>query len=251
MKNSTQYKEKSKIEKQQKYGRQGNSTTYCSDTVTPYIEQNSIDRWTKGCILPFPKKGDLGEVKNYRSITFTSIAAKIHTALLSNLIEPKIWKIVWKNQNGFRRNRSTTSKIFTIHWILEGVREKILEATHLFVNLSMAFDSIHRGKMEQILLADGLPKESVEAIMILYKNTKVNVRSPDGYTKYFVTVADVLQGDILAPYLFIICLDCVLRTSIDLMKEKRLKLAKERSRRYPALSITNAEYTHLSRIPVT
>ena len=31
--------------------------------------QNPIDRWTKGCILPFPKKGDLGLAKNYRGIT--------------------------------------------------------------------------------------------------------------------------------------------------------------------------------------
>ena len=68
------------------------------------------------------------------------------------------------------------------------------------------------GKMEQILLAYGLPKETLAAIMILYKNTKVKVRSPDGDTEYFDIVAGVLQGDILAPYLFIICLDCVLRT---------------------------------------
>ena len=71
------------------------------------------------------------------------------------------------------------------------------------------------GKMELILLAYGLPKETVAAIMILYRNTKVKVRSPDGDTKYFDIVAGVLQGDTLAPYLFIICLDYVLRTSND------------------------------------
>ena len=38
---------------------------------------NQIDRWMKGCILPFPKKGGLGLAKNYRGITLTSIAAKI------------------------------------------------------------------------------------------------------------------------------------------------------------------------------
>ena len=27
--------------------------------------QNPIDRWTQGCIPPFPKKGDLGLAKNY------------------------------------------------------------------------------------------------------------------------------------------------------------------------------------------
>ena len=53
------------------------------------------------------------------------------------------------------------------------------------------------------------------AIMILYRNTKVKVRSPDGDMEYFDIVAGVLQGDTLAPYLFIIFLDYVLRTSID------------------------------------
>ena len=51
-------------------------------------------------------------------------------------------------------------------------------------------------------------------------------------THYFDMVAGVLQGDTLAPYLFIICLDYELRTSIDLMKENGFKLAKESSRRY-------------------
>ena len=60
--------------------------------------QNPIDRWIKGCILPFPKKGDLGLVKNYSGITFTSIATKIYNALLRNGIEFKIENILRKNQ---------------------------------------------------------------------------------------------------------------------------------------------------------
>ena len=86
--------------------------------------QNPIDRWMKGCTLPFPKKGDLGLAKNYRGITLTSIAAKIYNALLRNRIEPEIDNILRKNQNSFRRNRSTTSQILTIGRILERVRAK-------------------------------------------------------------------------------------------------------------------------------
>ena len=164
--------------------------------------QNPIDRWTKGCI--------------------------------DNILR--------KNQNGFRRNRSTTSQILTIRRILEGVRAKNLQATLIFVDFTKAFDSIHRGKMEQILLAYGIPKETVAAITILYRNTKVKVRSPDGDTEYFDIVAGVLQGDTLAPYLFIICLDYVLRTSIDKIKENGFELTKKRSRRYPATTITDADY---------
>ena len=196
----------------------------------------------KGCILPFPKKGDLGLAKNYRGITLTSIAAKIYNALLQNRIEPKIDNILRKNQNGFWRNRSMTSQILTICRIFEGIRAKNLQATILFVDFTKAFDSIQRRKMEQILLAYGIPKETIAAIMILYRNTNVKVHSPHGDTDYFDIVAAVLQGDTLAPYLFIICLDYVLRTLIDKIKENGFELTKKRSRRYPTKTITNTDY---------
>ena len=47
---------------------------------------------------------------------------------------------------------------------------------------------------------------------------------------------------ILALYLFIICLDYVLRTSIDKIRENGFELTKKRSRRYPAKTITDADY---------
>ena len=133
------------------------------------------------------------------------------------------------------------SNICEVGRILERVRAKNLQATLLFVHFTKAFDSILRGKMEQILLAYGLPKETVAAIMILYRNTKVKVRSPDGVTEYFDIVEGVLQGDTIAPYRFIICLDYVLRTSIDKIRENGFELTKKRSRRHPAKTITDAD----------
>ena len=44
--------------------------------------------------------------------------------------------------------------------------------------------------------------------------------------------------------LFIICLDYVLRTYIDIIKDNGFKLAKERSRRYPEKTITDADYAN-------
>ena len=135
-----------------------------------------------------------------------------------------------------------TSQILSIRRILEGVQAKDIQATLLFVDFTKVFDFIHRGKMGQILLAYGLPKETVAAITILYRNTKVKVRSPDGDAEYFDIVAGVLQGDTLVPYLFIICLDYVFRTSIDKIRENGFKLTKKRSRRYPAKTNTDADY---------
>ena len=82
--------------------------------------------------------------------------------------------------------------------------------------------------MDQILLANSLPKETVY--------------SPDGDTDYFGNVEGVLQQDTLASYQFIICLYYVLRTSIHIIKENGIKLWKERSRRYSAQTITDMDY---------
>ncbi len=55
--------------------------------------------------------------------------------------------------------------------------------------------------MGLILQAYGLPKETVAAIMILYRNTKVKVRSPDGDTEYFDILASPANRN-TCPYLF-------------------------------------------------
>ena len=122
------------------------------------------------------------------------------------------------------------------------VGEKNLVAIIIYVDFSKAFNTIHQRKIEQILLAYGLPKETLAAaIMMLYKNTKVKVRSPDADKDYFDLVVGVLQRDTLAPYLFIICLDYVIRSSINWMKENGFKLAKEKSRRYPVQIFMDAD----------
>ena len=79
---------------------------------------------------------------------------------------------------------------------------------------------------------------------MLYRNTKVKVRSVDGDTDYFDIVAGVLQGDTLAPYLFIICLDFVFRTSIAKMKRPRFQADKGKKQKIPAQTITDADYVY-------
>ena len=96
--------------------------------------------------------------------------------------------------------------------------------------------------MEQILLAYGIPKETEAAITILYRNTKVKVRPPDGDTEYFDIVTGVLQGDMLASYLFIICLDYVLRTSIEKSERMASSWRRKEAEGTPQKTITDADY---------
>ena len=158
----------------------------------PYIIKALLTGRNRDASSPSLKKGNLGLAKNYHRITLTSLTVKVHNALLSNRIEPKLENILRKNQNGFRWNRTTMSQILIIHQILEGVCAKNLEAIILFV----------------------------AAIMMLYKNTKVKICSSDGDTHYFDIVVGILEGDTLAPYLSIISLHYVFRRSIYKIKKK-------------------------------
>ena len=103
---------------------------YCNEVY----KGNVIQPWTEGCILPFPKKGDLSKTSNHRGITLTSIAAKIYNALLLNRIQPEMEKILRRNQNGFRKGRSTIGQILTVRRIIEGVKARLIPATLLFID---------------------------------------------------------------------------------------------------------------------
>ena len=133
-------------------------------------KQNIIEKRRKSCILTLPKKGDLGINKNYKSRTIIAIAAKPYNDL--NCIRPEIEKTLRKNQNSFRRNRSTTSK--SIQWIIEGIRGTTIACKFLQGSW------FHRVKMEHIFPAYVFSKETVNTIMMLNKNTKA-----DGSNDFF------------------------------------------------------------------
>ena len=196
--------------------------------------QDPIERWTKGCILPFPKKGNLTITYNYRGITLTPIAAKIYNLMILNRIRPYVYPILIKNQNGFRTNRSTPEQILAIRRIIEGVKAKNIPAILLFIDFSKALDSIDRAKMRSIIIHYGIQEETVNAFMMLYKNKRSMVRSPDGDTPFFKITKSVLQEDIIAPFLFIICLDYVLSNSLKDIENLGLIITECKCRRYRA-----------------
>ena len=80
--------------------------------------------------------------------------------------------------------------------------------------------------MKEILLAYGIPNETVDAIMMLYQNTKSKICSPGGDADFFNITVGVLQGDTLDPYIFIICLNYILRKALEINIELGFILSK-------------------------
>ena len=108
-----------------------------------------IEKWTKGCIFPFPKKDNLGITMNYRSLNITAIIQKVST-----LFDLKSRKFLEKIRTVDREINPHP------HWFWLSIEsftsiQKNLEELLLFVDFFKAFDSIHKRFMEQIFLAYG------------------------------------------------------------------------------------------------
>ena len=69
--------------------------------------------------------------------------------------------------------------------------------------------------MLQILEAYGIPDKIIQIISLTYKNTPAKIITPHGETEHFEITKGVLQGDTLAPYLFVITLDYAIRQAIE------------------------------------
>ena len=76
----------------------------------------------------------------------------------------------------------------------------------------------------------------------MYTNTQATVLTPDGETDPFDILAGILQGDTLAPFLFIIVIDYIMRVSVDSIPESGLMYQPRKSSRNPALYVTDADF---------
>ena len=80
--------------------------------------------------------------------------------------------------------------------------------------------------MFEILDLYGIPPKIVSAIKVLYTNSCSKILTSDGETPSFETIAGILQGDTLAPFLFIVVVDYVLRVSVDTKYSDGIQLIK-------------------------
>ena len=116
------------------------------------------------------------------------------------------------HQHGFRPCCGTAEPAFALRRPIEELsRHRNRGLVVVFVDFLKAFDSVSRDALFQLLPLYGIPAELITAIRCIYDGSTSFVSTLDGDSECFPVTTGVLQGDTLAPLLFIVVLDYALR----------------------------------------
>ena len=211
---------------------------FCTEVYTTLKPPN---QWTTSVIVPLPKKGDLSLMTNYRGISLLSIAAKVYNKILLNRIRDHVDPMLRNNQAGFRPGRSCAQQIHILRRIMEGFKDQQLPLTVTFIDFKKAFDSINRKVMFAVLRHYGIPKALVDAIGVLYNNSRSAVMVDGSISDPFDVTTGVLQGDVLAPFLFVILVDYLLKKATSDL-DSGVVTHPRRSRRHPAVVLNDLDF---------
>jgi hypothetical protein len=146
---------------------------------------------------------------NYRPIALIYTTYKIYSSLitkrLSDFMEDN--QAFSEIQGGFRRDRPTFAKIWTLRNIID---HSIIENKKLhvcYIDIQKAYDSVEYWALDLILEKYGFNKHFRNIINDICHNTMCNVILPYGLSEDINITREVRQGDPLSSILFLIFLE--------------------------------------------
>ena len=169
--------------------------------------------WRIGYLVKLPKKGDLQQCNNYRGIMLLSVPGKVLNRVILERLKTAIDSKLRDEQAGFRSNRSCTDQIATLRIIVEQSLEWNSPLYINFVDYEKAFDSLDRETLWNLLRHYGIPEKLVTLIKRTYEGMSCQVLHGKEPSAAFEVKTGVRQGCLLSPFLFLIAIDWIMRTT--------------------------------------
>ena len=124
--------------------------------------------WTQSLVITLPKKGNLLQCQNYRTISLISHASKVMLKILLNRLTPQAETIIAEEQAGFRPGRSTTEQIFSLRILCERYLQHQQDLFHVFVDFKKAFDRVWHADLWSTMKLYNIIANLIKVIESLY-----------------------------------------------------------------------------------
>ena len=141
---------------------------------------------------PPPKKK--GPVKNLRPINLLPIIRKILSKLALRRADTGISRYLSYSQCAYRKFRSTTEIVWAYRWIIAKVQEYDITIYVTGIDMSSAFDTIHRDELLEIS-KQFLDEDGQRILRVLLSNTSIEIRINGATTSPISTNIGGPQGD--------------------------------------------------------
>jgi hypothetical protein len=179
-----------------------------------YHTQEIPSDWSKIIIVPIYKKSDASNPANYRPISLVNTAMKLFTHLLSCRLDQWGEKngLISKYQAAYQKGMGCEMQAFVLRSVINSNIIKGYKKVYaLFVDCSLAFDSIRHELLWEKLKKVGLSSKYIGILRAIYEKAEAKVRTQFGFSESFKIKRGVLQGETLSGKLFTIFIDDMIK----------------------------------------
>jgi hypothetical protein len=173
--------------------------------------------WKRALVVALHKKGERCVPGNYRGISLLSIPGKVYAMLLlervSATVEPKLHEA----QCGFRPGRGTVDAMFVLRSVAAKCNEYQCCLAQAFIDLAKAYDTINRWALWKVLEHYGVHAKLIALLQDLHVGTQAAVRMDGEVGPWFEVSSGVRQGCVIAPLLFNVFMDFVVKEALSRM----------------------------------
>ncbi|CAE1314799.1 unnamed protein product [Acanthosepion pharaonis] len=142
--------------------------------------------WSDAILLPFYKKGNCHNCRNYKGISLINVASKIFSIIVLCRFQNIQHHRTRPNQAGFRRGRGCIDQIFSLRQILKKRWAYQQSTIVCFIDFTAAFDSVDRRSLWDIMRHDDFPSKLLNLIKAYYAHTQTRVRCHGEESDFFV-----------------------------------------------------------------
>ena len=146
--------------------------------------------WTQSLVITLPKKGNLQQCQNYRTISLISHPSKIMLKIILDRLKPQA-EIIAEEQAGFRAGRSTTEQIFNLHILCKKYLQHQLDLYYVFMDFNKAFDRVWHAALWATMKKDNISTNLIQVIKKLYNKATSAVLFNGSIGDWFRTTSGV------------------------------------------------------------